>query len=73
MQLLVFLLGMIFGGFLTSIVIATAYSFQGTIQRVTQQAYSYIPREKAYIVGLSDEEQAFKDSLNVDNRDTKLV
>lgn len=27
---------------------------------------------QGYIIGLSEEEQSFKDSLNVDNRDTKL-
>lgn len=27
----------------------------------------------AYIIGLSDDEQSFKDNLNVDNRDSKLL
>lgn len=27
---------------------------------------------KAYIIGLSEEEQSYQDSLNVDNKDTKI-
>lgn len=38
-----------------------------------QRAINVQEQLQGYIIGLSDEEQSFKDSLNVDNKDTKLV
>jgi hypothetical protein len=66
------LLGVILGFLLCLVVVAVSFRFSSDIQREAQSLYAKaLDSPQGYIVGLSDDEQAFADSLPKD-RDYKL-
>jgi C4-dicarboxylate transporter len=71
-----YILGIITGLLISCFIAIILTRFRNPIERTMSQTQSKVEtlmgKESAYIIGLSEEEQAFKDSLNIDGRDTKL-
>ena len=74
---MMFVLGLILGAVLASVVFGVALRYEQKLGRglATLMSSPVVahPDSRAYIIGLSEEEQSFKDSLNIDQKDTKLT
>ena len=74
--MIIFILGIIFGSVITILIGLVTIRFQTPLQRTVNTVLNHplvTGSAQAYIAGLSDEEQSYRESLNADNRDTKIL
>ena len=72
--MLYYILGVLSGLIVSIIFLLAIRKNERTIERFMNTNPIVSPEQpKAFIVGLSEEEQMFRDSLNFDNKDSKIV